>query len=98
MELNFKSIIFLVFVSLTLYWVYRILDWVWFKPKKLEKCLREQGFKGNPYRLFLGDQYDSGKLIRQALTKPIGVEEDVKKRIVPHILKTVGTHGMYLTN
>nr|AGX93060.1 7-deoxyloganic acid 7-hydroxylase-like protein [Tabernaemontana elegans] len=93
MEMNFKLVAVLGFIGLALYWVYRVLDWVWFKPKKLEKCLREQGFKGNPYRLFLGDQYESGKLIREAMSKPIGVEEDVKKRIIPHILKTVETHG-----
>nr|AGX93061.1 7-deoxyloganic acid 7-hydroxylase-like protein [Vinca minor] len=94
MELmNFNSVAILGFISLSIFWIYRVLDWVWFRPKKLEKCLREQGFKGNPYRLFLGDQYESGKLIREAMSKPIGIDEDVKKRIVPHILKAVETHG-----
>ncbi|KAL3508818.1 hypothetical protein ACH5RR_028219 [Cinchona calisaya] len=93
MELNFTSIAILGFIGLSIYWFYRVLDWVWLRPKKLEKCLREQGFRGNPYRLFLGDQYESGKLIREAMSKPIPVDEDVRKRIAPHILKTVQTHG-----
>nr|QWX38540.1 secologanin synthase 5 [Ophiorrhiza pumila] len=93
MEVNLNSIVVFGFISFAIYWFYRVLDWVWLRPKKLEKCLREQGFKGNPYRLFLGDQYESGKLIREAMSKPIGVEEDVKKRIIPHILKAVQTHG-----
>nr|QBM10924.1 7-deoxyloganic acid-7-hydroxylase [Swertia mussotii] len=80
-------------IGLSIYLFYRFLDWIWFTPKKLEKCLRDQGLKGNPYRLFVGDQYESGKLIKQALSKPIGIEDDIKKRIVPHILQAVQTHG-----
>lgn len=36
-------------------WAWRVLKWAWFVPKKLEKKLREQGFKGNSYRLLVGD-------------------------------------------
>ncbi|CAI9088915.1 OLC1v1023370C1 [Oldenlandia corymbosa var. corymbosa] len=89
----FKPIAAVGFVAFSIYWVYKVVDLYWFRPKKLEKCLREQGFKGNPYRLFLGDQYESGKLIREALSKPIGIDDDVKKRIIPHVLKAIETHG-----
>ncbi|KAK6132568.1 hypothetical protein DH2020_033670 [Rehmannia glutinosa] len=35
-------------------WALKLLNWLWFKPRKLEKFLREQGPNGNPYRPFLG--------------------------------------------
>nr|AIL49061.1 secologanin synthase [Nothapodytes nimmoniana] len=74
-----------------LIWAWEVLNWVW--PKKLEKCLRVQGLKGNSYRPFLGDQYESGKLIREALSKPININADIKDRVIPHILKTFRDHG-----
>nr|AKI87771.1 DL7H1 [Gentiana rigescens] len=93
MGLDLVAFALTALIALSIYLVHRFLDWIWFTPKKLEKILRDQGLKGNPYRLYLGDQYESGKLIKEALSKPIGVEDDIKKRIVPHILKAVQTHG-----
>ncbi|KAG6404931.1 hypothetical protein SASPL_132508 [Salvia splendens] len=35
----------------SLFYVWKFLNWVWFTPKSLENHLRRQGFAGNPYRL-----------------------------------------------
>jgi len=32
-------------VILVLTWAWKILNWLWFKPRRLEKLLREQGFQ-----------------------------------------------------
>nr|QNS30009.1 cytochrome P450 [Nothapodytes nimmoniana] len=93
MKISYKLIAVSGFVLLVVYWLYKVLNWVWFRPKKLEKCLRVQGLKGNSYRPFLGDQYESGKLIREALSKPININADIKDRVIPHILKTFRDHG-----
>ncbi|KAM7503867.1 hypothetical protein LguiB_002771 [Lonicera macranthoides] len=82
----------LIFGVIT-YWVYSFLNWIWFRPKKLEKCLREQGFGGNAYRLFLGDQQESKVMIRDAMSRPITLSDDIKQRVIPHVLKTMKNHG-----
>lgn len=86
----------LIFGVIT-YWVYSFLNWVWFRPKKLEKCLRVQGFGGNAYRLFLGDQQESKVMIRDAMSRPITLSDDIKQRVIPHVLKTMKNHGMFYT-
>nr|AFK38261.1 unknown [Medicago truncatula] len=60
MELSWetKSAIILITVTFGLVYAWRVLNWMWLKPKKIEKLLREQGLQGNPYRLLLGDAKD----------------------------------------
>ncbi|XP_027078028.1 7-deoxyloganic acid hydroxylase-like [Coffea arabica] len=74
-----------------IYCFYNLLEMYWLKPKRLEKCLRKQGYKGSPYRL-RGDPYEK-KLIGEALSKPIGLNENIVKRTMPHLINTVQTHG-----
>uniref|UniRef100_A0A5B6Z0T0 Putative 7-deoxyloganic acid 7-hydroxylase-like protein n=1 Tax=Davidia involucrata TaxID=16924 RepID=A0A5B6Z0T0_DAVIN len=81
------------FSVILLIWAWRVLNKWWLIPKKLEKRLREQGFNGNSYQLFFGDQRWSSKMIKQALSKPISISDDIEKRVIPHILKTVNTYG-----
>ncbi|MCD9643801.1 hypothetical protein HAX54_031647 [Datura stramonium] len=73
---------------------WRVLNWVWLRPKSLEKCLRRQGFRGNPYRLFYGDKKDMTKMIKEARnSKPISISDDILPRVIPHIFQTVKKHG-----
>ncbi|CAI9113135.1 OLC1v1013678C1 [Oldenlandia corymbosa var. corymbosa] len=89
----FKSIALISLVSLSVHLFYKVLNWAWIRPKRLERILREQGFRGNAYRPLLGDQYESGKLIREAMSRPIAIDQDANKRIIPHIIKSVEKHG-----
>ncbi|KAI7756179.1 hypothetical protein M8C21_027752, partial [Ambrosia artemisiifolia] len=41
--------------TIFIFYIYRILNWLWFKPKKIEKFLKDQGLKGTPYRFLYGD-------------------------------------------
>ena len=75
-----------------IYCFYNLLEMYWLKPKRLEKCLRKQGYKGSPYRL-RGDPYEK-KLIGEALSKPIGLNENIVKRTMPHLINTVQIHGL----
>ncbi|CAI9089121.1 OLC1v1023630C2 [Oldenlandia corymbosa var. corymbosa] len=70
-----------------------VLNWAWFGPKKLEKKLREQGFRGNSYKLLQGDFKEISSLFKQAQSKPLNLSDDIVPRVVPHLLRTVETYG-----
>ncbi|KAH6783073.1 cytochrome p450 72c1 [Perilla frutescens var. hirtella] len=40
---------------IVLIYALKFLNWIWIRPKKLEKLLRQQGFNGNSYTLLYGD-------------------------------------------
>lgn len=72
---------------------WKIFNFVWFKPKKLEKSLRQQGFTGNSYKVLFGDSKEMGKLSKEAKSKPIDFSADYVPRIMPFIHKTVTEFG-----
>nr|QDC27813.1 CYP72A610 [Camptotheca acuminata]UNP59804.1 schizocycline synthase [Camptotheca acuminata] len=73
--------------------IWRALNWAWFMPKKIEKRLRQQGFNGNPYRLLVGDLKESSMMLKEAMSKPIPVSQDIVQRLMPHVVKTIQTYG-----
>ncbi|KAK9937690.1 hypothetical protein M0R45_014463 [Rubus argutus] len=83
------------FISIIVRWVWSVLDWVWLKPKKLERCLREQGLKGNSYRLLYGDMKENSILLKQANSKPMNLStsHDIAPRLIPLVEQTVKTCG-----
>lgn len=74
-------------------WAWRVLNWVWLRPKKLERLLRKQGFKGNPYRFMFGDLKESVKMLKELRLRPIGLSDDPVPRILPFVLQSVNTFG-----
>ncbi|XP_030492227.2 cytochrome P450 CYP72A219 [Cannabis sativa] len=97
MEVSSSSILSLcaslVGILIAVTWIWRVVDWVWLRPKRLEKGLRKQGFKGNPYRFLFGDLKESSKLIKEATSKPINLSDDVNPRIFPFLDLTVKKYG-----
>uniref|UniRef100_A0A5B6Z089 Putative secologanin synthase n=1 Tax=Davidia involucrata TaxID=16924 RepID=A0A5B6Z089_DAVIN len=94
MELNmYKSIAAASVAVVFLVWVWRIVNWAWLKPKSIEKRLREQGFKGNPYRLLVGDLKESSMMLKETMSKPIPFSQDIVQRVMPHVVKTIETYG-----
>ncbi|XP_060189913.1 cytochrome P450 CYP72A219-like [Lycium barbarum] len=79
-----------VFVGI---WVWRFLNWVWFKPKKLEKYLREQGLNGNSYRLLFGDLKEGYMMSKEAKSKPMKFSHDIAPRVSPLLHKTFTKYG-----
>ncbi|KAF3442302.1 hypothetical protein FNV43_RR16218 [Rhamnella rubrinervis] len=55
------------------YWAWRVLNWVWLRPKRLERFMRKQGLSGNSYRLVVGDVKESSILFNQAQSKPMNL-------------------------
>lgn len=71
-----------------------MLNWIWLKPKKIEKCLRQQGLRGNPYRILFGDSKESSIATEEAVSKPLNLNsDDVASRILPFVSQTVKKYG-----
>ncbi|KAL2247423.1 UNVERIFIED_CONTAM: Cytochrome [Sesamum indicum] len=80
-------------VSTTL--VVKLLNWVWFRPKKLEKLLRKQGLSGNPYRLFLGDMQDFGNVMKTEQPKTLKLSDDLPPHILPYYHNIIHKYGKH---
>ncbi|XP_058765556.1 cytochrome P450 716A67-like [Vicia villosa] len=92
MEATYGISAFIVLL-IALVWAWSILNWIWLKPKKLEKLLREQGVKGNPYRLLVGDIKDLLKIQKEATSKPMNLSDDVVPYVFPFGQQSVAKHG-----
>ena len=67
----------------------------WFRPKKVEKRLREIGFKGNPYRFFFGDTIEMERMRIQATSRPMELfSNDIAWRVLPYHHYSANKHGM----
>ena len=88
MEITSTTAFLSSLVTIAIAWMLmRIVNWVWLKPKKLEKWLRQQGFSGNSYRLFHGDMKEMLAMRKQAtISKPINPSDSYVHNIVPRIL------------
>jgi hypothetical protein len=85
----------IVAVVVVLKSVWRVLSWVWVRPKTLERRLREQGLTSNSYRLFFGDLKESSKMTSQAMSTPINFTNDIAPRVVPFFHHNVNNYGIY---
>ena len=83
-------------IIITVIWFWRVVNWVWLRPKRLEKCLRKQGLKGTSYKFLFGDLKESSKMIKEARSKPITLSDDVVPRVYPFVHLTVQKYGIYL--
>nr|BAX04011.1 cytochrome P450 72A555 [Platycodon grandiflorus] len=72
---------------------WRVLNWVWLTPRKFEKQLREQGLKGNSYKLLSGDLKEMATMSKEAKAKPIGLSDDIVPHVMPFFHKSVIKHG-----
>ncbi|KAM7503190.1 hypothetical protein LguiB_002094 [Lonicera macranthoides] len=91
-----EIILYMIGVCSTIYvgiLAWRVLNWVWLRPRKVEKYLREQGLKGTSYRLLFGDLKEMSLMRKEAKTKPINLSDDVAPRVMPFIHKAFTNHG-----
>lgn len=95
MEASLLSISLSILVVPFLAIAWTALNWVWFRPRRLERILRQQGLSGNSYRFLSGDLNDSAKMLRDAKSRPSSLSDDVKTRVVPFFQHVVQTYGMY---
>ncbi|KAG5597307.1 hypothetical protein H5410_038539 [Solanum commersonii] len=81
-----------VAILLVIY-TWKVLNWAWFRPKKLEKYLRKSGLKGNPYKLLYGDLKELTNKLNEAKSKPINFSDDVPQRLIPFFCDSINKNG-----
>ncbi|RDX71748.1 11-oxo-beta-amyrin 30-oxidase [Mucuna pruriens] len=72
---------------------WRVLNWLWLRPKRLERLLREQGLQGNPYRLLVGDSEEILKMQKEVTSKPMNLSNDLVPHVFPYLQQSVNKHG-----
>ncbi|KAK9688653.1 hypothetical protein RND81_09G001200 [Saponaria officinalis] len=75
------------------YMIWKVVKFVWLKPKSIEKWLRQQGVKGNPYKPPLGDVRDLISLTKSLLLLPIHFSDDPLPRVAPYIYHMLQKYG-----
>lgn len=73
----------------------KVVNWVWLRPRKLERYLRSQGLNGTPYRILYGDLKESSEMMKEARSKPIGLDDDISPRVVPLVLHSLNNNGAF---
>nr|GMD31849.1 cytochrome P450 CYP72A219-like [Ipomoea batatas] len=64
------------------------------EPKKLEKCLKQQCLRGNPYRILSGDMKELAKMTNDAISKPMNPSDDhIAPRVIPYYVQHVNKYG-----
>ncbi|KAA8541287.1 hypothetical protein F0562_025250 [Nyssa sinensis] len=91
MEIVYCVTVCCAIVVVILAW--KVLNWAWLRPKKLEKCLRQQGLNGSSYKLLFGDIKEMSGMLEEAKSKPINLSDDIVTRIQPFIHKSIQTYG-----
>ncbi|KAH9617657.1 hypothetical protein KSS87_004722 [Heliosperma pusillum] len=72
------SLGFVVVVTLLV----KAVNWVWFRPKKLEKWLRQQGLAGTSYKFLFGDLKDYASMRSRAMERPMtAFSNDYSQRV-----------------
>ncbi|KAF3339940.1 Cytochrome P450 72A15 [Carex littledalei] len=80
--------------SLLLTWgAARALEWAWFRPRRLERVLREQGLRGTVYRPLVGDFKENTQLNKEACAKPMPLSHDIIPRVEPLLHRSMKEFG-----
>lgn len=75
--------------------VIRVVYTIWWRPKSLEKQLRQQGIKGTSYKILHGDMKEIKKSTIQALSKPMTLNHRIAPRVLPFFHEMVQKYGNY---
>lgn len=87
------KVVITIVIAVILRWGWKVLNWAWLKPKKLEKWMRDQGYKGNSYNLLIGDMKQLVKMVNESRSKPLPITHDITSYVLPfdhHIITKYG--------
>ncbi|KAK9085239.1 hypothetical protein Sjap_025650 [Stephania japonica] len=75
---------------------WKVFDWLWWKPKRLERYFREQGIKGPSYKLIHGNLRENSVATEEARAKPMrGPSHAIVPRVLPFLHQTVEKYGKF---
>ncbi|XP_019165680.1 PREDICTED: cytochrome P450 CYP72A219-like [Ipomoea nil] len=89
---NSTAVLFAIILSRFLY---KFLDWVWVKPRRIERLFRQQGFSGNSYKPLIGDLVEIARSTFQAnRCGPLeNLSNDIAPRILPFLHNAIRVYG-----
>ncbi|KAL3733967.1 hypothetical protein ACJRO7_023334 [Eucalyptus globulus] len=93
MEVTIQSIALAMVLAILTTLTWRVVNWTWLRPKRLEGFLRQQGLSGKRYTFLFGDLKEDSRLLRIANSKPIAISDDIKPRLLPFVHQSFQTYG-----
>ncbi|KAF5185683.1 Cytochrome p450 [Thalictrum thalictroides] len=90
---NLMLISVIISSSLLLWLAVKVFYSLWWKPKSLEKQLKQQGIKGTSYKFWHGDLKDYGRMFNEVWSKPLNLTHSIVPYVIPFFNKIVQTHG-----
>ncbi|KAK8603185.1 hypothetical protein V6N13_085378 [Hibiscus sabdariffa] len=88
-----RDLLCFLVVGLLMIWGWRVLNWAWLTPKRLERCLRQQGLRGTPYRFLSGDFKQMIGMSRQSRAKPMPLGDDIEPYVTPFFHQLLNKYG-----
>lgn len=92
----FWSVVLLGFVAVAAGFVVvflRLLNWLWLRPRRLDRALRAQGLRGTTYRPIYGDASRMEQLRKERQAKPLPPSHDIIPRVAPLFQEAMREHG-----
>ncbi|EPS65653.1 hypothetical protein M569_09124, partial [Genlisea aurea] len=80
-------------VFLVLLYLWRFLSYAYLEPKRQERVLRHNGFRGNKYKFLHGDLKEMREITKRSAQKPLNFEDNFEPRVSGFFLKTIKAHG-----
>ncbi|KMT10537.1 hypothetical protein BVRB_5g116610 [Beta vulgaris subsp. vulgaris] len=82
--MTLSSVLISIFCVVIVTGLIKVVNWVWLRPKKLERLLKQQGLSGTCYKFLIGDLKDFTSMRTQALKTPMnGFSNDYFQRVEP---------------
>ncbi|THU62063.1 hypothetical protein C4D60_Mb01t01200 [Musa balbisiana] len=78
---------------LFLAWALRVLNWAWWRPRRLERALRKQGLNGTAYRFPYGDLKENALFSKEARAKPMPLAHNIIPRLLPFFHRAMDEYG-----
>ncbi|KAK8527553.1 hypothetical protein V6N12_054759 [Hibiscus sabdariffa] len=88
-----RDLLCFLVVGLLVIWGWRVLNWAWLTPKRLEQCLKQQGLRGNPYRSLSGDMKQMFGMNGQTRTRPMPLSDDIEPYVTPFFHQLLTKYG-----
>ncbi|KAE8683725.1 CYP72A219 protein [Hibiscus syriacus] len=88
-----RDLLCFLVVGLLMIWGWSVLKWAWLTPKRLERCLRQQGLRGTPYSSLSGDFKQLIAMRRQTRTNPMALSDDIEPYVTPFLHQVLQKYG-----